>query len=105
MPLEIIEVHFNCAGSQKLLGPNRCSRCGAMRFQFSDLIGGHLSWHRGSERLYCDVRISYYFVAGAALWTDFRASTVNLDLWTLAGFPEVRGNVDIYIIYNIYILI
>ena len=36
MPLEILEVHFDCVGSQNLVGHGECvsrlrSRCGAMR--------------------------------------------------------------------------
>ena len=46
MPLEILEVHFDCAGSRNLGGGGGCfsclrSRCGAVRI-FGH--GGHFSW-------------------------------------------------------------
>ena len=46
MPLEILEVHFDCAGSQNLVRWRGClsrlrSRCGAVRI-FGH--GGHFSW-------------------------------------------------------------
>ena len=46
MPLEILEVHFDCAGSQNLRARGGClsrlrSRCGAVRI-FGH--GDHFSW-------------------------------------------------------------
>ena len=70
MPLEILEVHFDCASSQNLGGRARClsrlrSRCGAVRI--SDMMAtfrgrrmGNLvfwwstfrDWRKGSEQFY-----------------------------------------------------
>ena len=72
MPLEILDVHFDCAGLQNLVGWRGCSsrlrsRCGAVRMVVTldgrhtgNLVfGGPKSTFRdrckGSERFYFDV--------------------------------------------------
>ena len=66
MPLEIFEVHFDCAGSQNLLGRGGClsclrSRCGAVRI-FRH--GGHYSW-QAQGKPHVAVVQSRLFVTGA----------------------------------------
>ena len=61
--LEILEVHFGCAGSQNLLGASVCSsrprsHCGAVHI--FGLGAGHLPWQ--ARALVVDSRL---FVAGA----------------------------------------
>ena len=82
MPLEIVDMHFDCAGSQNLGGGGEClsrlrSRCGAVR---TFAHGGHFAWQaqgkphglvvqssmstfrdrrKGFERLYFEMQISW----------------------------------------------
>ena len=88
MPLEIVNVHFDCAGSLNLGVCGGCfsrlrSRCGDVRI-FAR--GGHFSWQvqgkrgpkstfrdrcNGSERLCFEVQISWqvqHFGHGGDLW-------------------------------------
>ena len=70
MPLKILEVHFDCTGSQNLRGGGGClsglrSRCGVARMFGHD---GHFLWQaQGKPRA--------LVVAGAALRTWWRSST------------------------------
>ena len=93
--LKMFEVHFDCAGSQKLLGPSGCfprlrSRCGAARI-FG--LGGHFSWHAQEKPrvLVVQCQLSWQAqgigvallrcadcVAVAALWT-WRWSSARYD--------------------------
>ena len=63
--LKVLEVHFDCAGSQNLVGRGGClsrlrSRCGAARI-FGH--GGHFSWQAEGKRAL--VAQSRLFVTGA----------------------------------------
>ena len=90
MPLEILEVHFDCAGSQNLggLAAGACRNCALVVVPCAFSVhGGHFSWQaqvaretscfggpkpsfrdrcKGSERL---ALRKADFVAGAVLWT------------------------------------
>ena len=78
MPLGIVHVHFDCAGSQNLGGwsvrlSRLCSRFGATVVTFRGRRRGSLVFWRsfrdrrkGSELLYFEMQ---FFVAGTALWT------------------------------------
>ena len=113
MPLEIFEVHFDCAGSQNLVGRGEClsrlrSRCGAARVFGHD---GHFSWQaqgkprllvvqgrlvvtgdtcQGSEWLDFDVEIS----GRCSTWDLGRALNIvtgaaNRDFSTCGSFSEI----------------
>ena len=68
MPLEILEVHFDCAGSQNLVGwrgclSRLCSRCGGVHIFGHD---GHFSWQaQGKPR------------------------ALNRDFWTCGSFSVI----------------
>ena len=76
MPLEILEVHFDCAGSQNLLGRGGClsrlhSRCGAARI-FGH--GCHFSWQaQGKPRVL--VVQSRLLVTGPRVRSGFTSNT------------------------------
>ena len=66
MPLDIVNVHFDCAGSQNLPAGGGCfwrlrSRCGAVRIL---VYGGHFSW-QVQEKPRVLVLQSRLFVTGA----------------------------------------
>ena len=68
MPLDIVNVHFDCAGSQNLGGWSVClsrlrSRCGAVRIL---VHGGHFSW-QAQGKPHVLVLQSRLFVTGAAV--------------------------------------
>ena len=92
MPLKILEVHFDCAGSQNLVGwrgclSQLCSRCGAVHI-FGH--GGHFSWQaQGKPR--ASVVQSRLLVTGARVRSGFTSN---------CRFRGRRSTLDMAVIFD-----
>ena len=90
MPLDIVHVHFDCAGSQNLGARGGCfqrlrSRCGAVRIL---VHGGHFSWQAQGKP--CGLVLqSRLFVTGAR---DRRCFTSK------CSFRGTRSTLDMVVI-------